>query len=77
MLLRENQVLKNKLAATAPQKRRKVETSPNSTFVRIKHIQKTQIEVGVINNKSEDSEGSEDTINTADYIIVANDDDGD
>jgi hypothetical protein len=48
MLQRENKVLKSRLEAVAPSKRRRVETSPNSTFVKIKAIRRAKIEAGKI-----------------------------
>jgi len=38
MLFRENEILKARLEAAVPVKRRKVETSPNSRFVNIRAI---------------------------------------
>ena len=76
--LRENQKLKSQLEATAPTKRRRVETSPNSRFVNIEAIHRAQIEARAVEVESEDEEGSGNTMETEDCIEVGSViDDGD
>jgi hypothetical protein len=75
MALRENEVLKAKLEAAAPLKRRKVETSPNSRFVNIRAIRRAQIEAGVIEAESADEEGSEGSETPNSCIVVGSGED--
>jgi len=77
-VLRENQKLKDQLEATAPTKRRRVETSPNSRFVDIAAIQRAQIEARAIEVGSEHEEGSNQSVGTQECIEVGSVvDDGD
>ena len=78
-VLRENQKLKDQLEATAPTKRRRVETSPNSRFVDITAIQRARIKARAIKVGSEHKEGSNQSIRTQEYIEVSSmvDDDND
>jgi hypothetical protein len=59
ILQQENKVLKRKLEATVPSKRKKVKTSPNSRFVTIEAIRRAKIKAGKIKAESADKEGSE------------------
>jgi hypothetical protein len=77
MALRENKILKARLEAVAPVKRKKVSTSPNSRFVRIKAIRKAQIAAGAIEAESADEKGSENTETPEDCIMVGSGDDAD
>jgi 4-hydroxybenzoate polyprenyltransferase len=54
------------------QKRRKVETSPNSKFVNIKAIRKAQLAAQGIEEDEEGSSSSEETVSEVDCIEVAN-----
>ena len=62
--------LEAKVVQLEPRKRRKVQTSPNSKFVRIQAIKKAQIEAGDRQIEAEDTEMSEDNDSTMDCIIV-------
>ena len=75
MLQRENKVLKRKLEATVPSKRKKVETSPNLRFVTIEAIRRAKIEAGEIKAESADKEGSKKSETPESCIMVGFDDD--
>jgi len=75
MLQRENKVLKRKLEAAVPFKRKKVETSPNLRFVTIEAIWRAKIEAGEIEAESADEEGSEKSETLESCIVVGSDDD--
>lgn len=77
VLQRENEILRGKLEAVAPSKRKKVETSPNSRFVSIEAIRRAKIEAGEIEAESADEEGSEKSETPESCIVVASDDDSD
>jgi hypothetical protein len=77
MALRENELLKARLEAMAPVKRKKVETSPNSRFVNIRAIRRAQIAAGTIEAKSADEEGSEKSETPESCIVVGSDEDSD
>jgi hypothetical protein len=77
MVLRENEMLKARLEAVAPVKRKKVSTSPNSRFVRIEAIRKAQIAAGAIEAESVDEKGSKNTETLEDCIVVGSGDDVD
>jgi hypothetical protein len=77
MALRENELLKAKLEAMAPVKRKKVPTSPNSRFVQIEAIRKAQIAARAIEAESADEEGSEESETPEDCIVVGSGDDAD
>jgi hypothetical protein len=73
MLQRENKVLKARLEAMGPSKRKKVETSPNSRFVGIEAIRRAKIEAGEIEAESADEEGSEGSETPESCIVVGSD----
>jgi 4-hydroxybenzoate polyprenyltransferase len=77
MALRENELLKARLEAMAPVKRKKVETSPNSRFVNIRAIRRAQIAAGAIEAESADEEGSEKSETPESCIVVGSDEDSD
>jgi hypothetical protein len=77
MALREVEVLKVKLAAVVPAKRRKVETSPNSRFVNIEAIRRAKIKAGELEAELVDEEVSEGSETPKECIVVASDDDSD
>jgi hypothetical protein len=62
--------LEARVVQLEPRKRRKVQTSPNSKFVRIRAIRQAQIEAGDRQIDEEDSGLSEDSDSTIDCIIV-------
>jgi hypothetical protein len=51
-------------------KRKKVETSPNSRFIRIEAIYRAKIKAGEIKAKSVDEEGSEGSEILESYIVI-------
>ena len=77
MALHKVEVLKAKLAATVPAKRRKVETSPNSRFVNIKAIRRAKIEASKLEAESADKEVSKGLEIPKECIVVASNDNSD
>jgi len=77
MALRKVEVLKAKLAAIVPAKRRKVETSPNSRFINIKAICRVKFEAGKLEAKSVDKEVSKGSEIPKECIVVASSSDFD
>jgi hypothetical protein len=62
--------LEARLEQLAPRKRRKVRTSPNSKFAKIRAIKQAQIEAGDRQAEAEDSDSSKKSDSTIDCIIV-------
>ena len=64
------QQLEARVEQLAPRKRRKVQTSPNSRFARIRAISEAQIRAGDRQIDSNEGELSEDSESIGDYIEV-------
>jgi len=64
------QQLEAKVEELQPRKRRKVQMSPNSRFADIRAVRQAQIEAGGAEIEEEDSDSSEDSTSTGDYIEV-------
>ena len=64
------QSLEARLEIAKPKKRKKVKTSPNSKFVDIKAVQKTQKEVGRADTEEEASEVASLSDSTLDCIEI-------
>ena len=64
------QQLEAKVEELQPRKRRKVQMSPNSRFANIRAVRQAQIEAGGAKIEEEDSDLSEDSTSTGDYIEV-------
>lgn len=62
--------LESRLVQLQPRKRRKVEASPNSKFVSIEDIIRTQIEVGERQNVPLDLEDTTTLPSTLSHIII-------
>lgn len=69
--LDRTEVLKAQIEAMATRKRRRVEPDPNSTFVRLREIQCTEMEAGAIEAISEESSDSENSSDIIDCIVAA------
>lgn len=62
--------LENRLVQLQPRKRRKVEASPNSRFVNIKHIMRAQREAGERPNMPSDSDDTTTLASTLSHITI-------
>jgi hypothetical protein len=77
MALCDNELLKARLEAIVPIKRKRVETSPNSRFVNIRAIRRAQIAAGAIEAESADEKGSSESETPRSCIVVGSSDEED